>query len=61
MTGEVDYSFTQQSRYPLLANLAKLLKRKCPETCLNGTAQSVDAQDNQYDTLLLSCSVTQTL
>ncbi|MCU8566632.1 hypothetical protein M2G45_21125, partial [Vibrio vulnificus] len=35
--------------------------RNCPETCLNGADQSVDAQDNQYDTLLLSCSVTQTL
>lgn len=39
----------------------KIVKRFCPETCLNGANQSVDAQDNQYDTLLLSCSVTQIL
>ena len=37
------------------------LSNSCPETCLNGANQSVDAQDNQYDTLLLSCSVTQIL
>lgn len=41
--------------------LALSVTQECPETCLNGTVQSVDAQDNQYDTLLLSCSVTQTL
>ena len=41
--------------------LAAVQSNFCPETCLNGTAQSVDDQDNQYDTLLLSCSVTQTL
>lgn len=43
--------------YPHCSNLANSLTQKCPETCLNGTAQSVDAQDNQFDTLLLSLRI----
>lgn len=46
---------------PKNQNTLSVITRICPETCLNGTVQSVDAQDNKYDTLLLSCSVSQTL
>lgn len=56
-----DCVFFDTKNYPRCSNLANHLTQRCPETCLNGADQSVDAQDNQYDTLLLSCSVTQTL
>lgn len=54
-------AFWGTKSYLWVAKLEESMTNLCPETCLNGTAQSVDAQDNHYDTLLLSCSVTQTL